>query len=69
MHSPPLTMQEHKVLRLLADGMTRQEIGSNLHISPSTAKSHIYTMYGKLGARNAPHAIAIAFRTGLLRGN
>lgn len=37
---------------------TRNEIGSKLFLSESTIKSHLFTSYPKLGARNKAHAVA-----------
>jgi LuxR family maltose regulon positive regulatory protein len=47
-----LSEREMEVLRLLADGMTNQQIAERLFISLSTAKSHVYHIFGKLEAKD-----------------
>jgi DNA-binding CsgD family transcriptional regulator len=61
-----LTARERQVLTHLADGYTAEQIAASLYISRSTVKQHIAGLFTKLGARNAPHAVAIACRTGIL---
>ena len=48
--STRLSDREHEVLLLLADGLGAAEIGQQLYLSESTAKSHIARIYQKLGA-------------------
>jgi DNA-binding CsgD family transcriptional regulator len=43
-----LSEREQEVLRLLAKGRHAQYIGQTLHISPHTAKTHIYHIYKKM---------------------
>ena len=61
-----LTSREHDVLKLLADGLSAAEIGSRIHLSESTVKSHLAKIYQKLGATNRSQALVTAMRTGLL---
>lgn len=48
--SSALTAREIEVLHLLADGLTNQAIGERLHISVTTVKTHIGSLYTKTGA-------------------
>lgn len=61
-----LSAREHEVMCLLSHGLTVRETGQKLFIAPNTVKSHLRRVYRKLGARNAAHAVAIAYRRGLL---
>jgi DNA-binding NarL/FixJ family response regulator len=61
-----LTSREHDVLKLLADGLSAAEIGSRIHLSESTVKSHLAKIYQKLGVTNRAQALVTAMRIGLL---
>ena len=61
-----LTRREMEALALLARGMTSHDIGSVLGISNHTVDWYMNGIQEKLGARNRHHAIAIAFRLGLV---
>jgi len=62
----PLSERELDILRLIATGRTNQEIAEILVIAVSTVKSHINSLYGKVGARNRVEAIALARDLGIL---
>jgi LuxR family maltose regulon positive regulatory protein len=55
-----LSPQERRVLTALARGAADKEIGTQLGIKASTAKSHVHRVVSKLGALNRAHAVAIA---------
>ena len=61
-----LTRREMEALGLLAEGMTSQDIGRVLGISSHTVDWYMNGIQEKLNARNRHHAIAIAFRLGLV---
>lgn len=61
------TDRQSQVMALLADGATLDDIAAALHISPTTAKTHLQDLYRRLGARNAAHAVHLAYQQGLLR--
>jgi DNA-binding NarL/FixJ family response regulator len=63
-----LTEREEEVLRALACGSTNHEIGTQLHISLSTVKTHLASIQAKLGARNRVEVAAWAWRTGRMDG-
>lgn len=63
----PLTSREEQVLALAATGLTISEIAARLHISHSTAKTHLLRVYEKLEAPNRSAAVAIAAARGMLR--
>jgi LuxR family maltose regulon positive regulatory protein len=62
----PLTPQEQRVLRLLAEGLSNQQIADQLIISLATARKHVSNILGKLGAANRTQAIVRARECALL---
>jgi LuxR family maltose regulon positive regulatory protein len=48
------------VLGLVVRGLSNQEIADALFISVGTVKTHVHNIYGKLGVRDRPQAIARA---------
>ncbi len=62
-----LTPRELDVLRLLAHGMTSQEIAESLSISPRTVSTHQSNVYGKLGVNTQTAAVAFAYQHGLVQ--
>src|SRR5262249_41216910 len=62
----PLTPQERRVLRLLAEGASNQDIADKLVISRATAKKHVANILSKVGAENRTQAIAHARKYALL---
>jgi len=61
-----LTARELQVLQLLAEGASNKAIARRLGISPHTAKFHVATIAGKLGASGRTDAVAKAMRLGLV---
>lgn len=60
----PLTEREEEVLRTVASGRTNAEIASELHISLSTAKTHVASLMTKIGARNRVEIALWAYDSG-----
>ena len=60
----PLTPREEQVLLTVAQGRTNSEIATNLHISPSTVKTHLASLMRKLDARNRVELAMWAHETG-----
>jgi LuxR family maltose regulon positive regulatory protein len=56
--SPPLTLSELAVLRLLPSYLTNQEIAEALFLSVNTVKTHLRSVYRKLGVTSRRSAIA-----------
>jgi DNA-binding NarL/FixJ family response regulator len=63
----PLTDRERDVLQLLAQGKSNKEIAATLVISERTAKFHVSSIMGKLGASNRTEAVTIAAQRGLIK--
>lgn len=61
-----LSPRELQVLALIADGATNREAGARLHLSEATVKTHLLSIYGKLGVGDRAAAVAEGFRKGLL---
>jgi DNA-binding CsgD family transcriptional regulator len=62
--SAPLSDREREVLARVAMGETGETIGATLHISTATVETHVRHCLAKLGAKNRPHAIALALQRG-----
>jgi LuxR family maltose regulon positive regulatory protein len=62
----PLSSRELEVLGLAAEGQTNTEIADTLVIAVSTVKSHVNSIFGKLGVATRTQAIARARRLDLI---
>ena len=60
------TMREVEVLQLISDGLVNREIGERLFLSEETVKSHVRHLLAKLQSRSRAHAVAVAFRRGII---
>ncbi len=61
-----LTEREHDVLRLMARGSTNAEIASELFVAEATVKTHVGSIFGKLGVRDRAAAIVFAYDHGVV---
>lgn len=61
-----LTERERSVLRLLAEGVSTRDVGSQLGISPKTVETHRVRIYHKTNCRNAVELTRYAVRTGMI---
>jgi two-component system, NarL family, response regulator LiaR len=61
----PLTDREIQVLKLVAQGLTNQEIADRLVISEWTVRTHVRNILGKLHLANRIQATLYALREGL----
>lgn len=61
-----LTERELEVLRAVAEGRSASETGDRLHLSATTIKSHLRSIYAKLEVGDRAAAVAEAMRRGLL---
>ena len=57
---------EAAVLRMLSTDLSVREIGAQLFLSPNTVRSHVRSIYRKLGVRSRDNAVARAEAVGLL---
>lgn len=64
---PELTQQQTRVLRLLVQQRSTSSIASELHISNNTLKSHLRTLYQRLGVNSREQATLKAEAYGMLR--
>ena len=62
-----LTTREREVLALVGQGLTNEEIGASLFLSPLTAKTHVSRIMAKLTARDRVQLVVVAYETGLVR--
>jgi DNA-binding NarL/FixJ family response regulator len=61
-----LTEREREVLALVGQGLSNDEIGAELFLSPATARTHVSHAMVKLGARDRAQLVVIAYQTGLV---
>ncbi|WP_328460807.1 response regulator transcription factor [Actinoplanes sp. NBC_00393] len=61
-----LTEREREVVRLVASGLSNEEIARELVISPLTAKTHVTRAIAKLGVRDRVQLVIVAYEDGLV---
>jgi len=61
-----LTEREAEVLRLIAAGMTNNEIASALYLSAKTVSRHVSNIFTKIGVSTRAAATAFAFERGIV---
>ena len=61
-----LTTREVEVLRLVAQGMTNEQVADQLVISPRTVNTHLTSIYGKIGTSTRSAATRYAIEHHLL---
>ena len=64
--APQLSAREQEVLTMIAEGLSAPEIGRQIHLSTTTVKSHLHSLYEKLGVSDRAAAVAEGMRRGLL---
>ena len=62
-----LSPRETEILRMLASGMTSDEIAAGLCLSVKTVQNNHYQIKAKLGARTDAHLVWVAIEAGLVR--
>lgn len=62
----PLSQRELEVLRLIAQGLSNNEISARLHLALDTVKGHNRRIFEKLGVQRRTEAVARARKLGLL---
>jgi len=65
-HSDKLTPREREILRLIADGLGNEQIGTRLFISPQTVRTHVGKAMEKLEVHSRTEAVAVALRQKLI---
>lgn len=61
-----ITEREHTVLQLISRGATNAEVAATLFVSEATVKSHIGSIFTKLGVRDRAAAIVFAYDHGVV---
>ena len=62
----PLSVRELEVLDQLAEGLSNKLIAHRLNISEHTVKTHVASIFAKLGASSRTEAVSQAIRRGLV---
>ncbi len=62
-----LTPREREVLAMVGEGLSNDEIGAAMFLSPATARTHVSHAMTKLGARDRAQLVVIAYQTRLVR--
>jgi DNA-binding NarL/FixJ family response regulator len=65
-HGDKLTPREREILRLIADGLGNEQIGTRLFISPQTVRTHVGKAMEKLEVHSRTEAVAVALRQKLI---
>ncbi|MFB9234293.1 response regulator [Plantactinospora siamensis] len=61
-----LTEREREIVGLVGEGLSNDEIGARLVVSPATARTHVSRAMTKLGARDRAQLVVFAYQSGLV---
>ncbi len=61
-----LTDRERDVLMLVAEGASNNDIAARLYIGEATVRTHLSSLFAKLGVPNRVHAVIWAYRNGVV---
>jgi len=61
-----LSERELTVLRMIADGITTEEIANQLFLSQASVKRSVHSIFEKLGVRNRSEAVSEAYKRKLI---
>src|SRR2546423_1879197 len=62
----PLSSQQIVILRLVAQGLSSREIGTQLYLSENTVKGYVQEILHRLGVKNRTEAVMVAVKQGWL---
>lgn len=62
-----ITRREYEVLRLIAEGLSNQEIAARMFVSLNTVKTHTSNLFAKLDAQRRTQAVEKARSLGLIQ--
>lgn len=62
-----ITKQEQKIVSMLADGMTNEEVAKKIRMNEKTLATWLYNLRNKTGCKNSTHLVALFFRKKILR--
>jgi two-component system, NarL family, response regulator DegU len=66
LHLGGLTTRELEILLEMTKGATDREIARRIFVSPTTVKSHIRSIFRKIGAKNRTQAVVYVLKNGLV---
>src|SRR5262249_41380658 len=61
-----LTERELEILKLLSSGLSNAELSGTLYLSEPTIKTHLSSIFRKLGVRDRVQAVIAAYDAGLV---
>lgn len=64
---PSLSPREMDVLRLASRGRSNKEMAAAMFVSEETVKSHMKSLFSKLGVHDRAEAVAVSLQRGLIR--
>jgi DNA-binding CsgD family transcriptional regulator len=56
-HTPELTPRQREIVALVAEGYTNHQIGRSLGVSEATVRTHLNSVYSRLGVRSRTEAV------------
>jgi DNA-binding NarL/FixJ family response regulator len=62
-----LTPREREVTRMVARGMSTEDVARELTIGVATVRTHLYRVRTKLGVRDRAQLVSLAYRSGLIQ--